>query len=197
MRGQFAMGNKTAPNYMPMTAEQVLAFPEGFIWKMSGGSGVLGISGSDSARWTRFWLAGVVPVARAGGTKDHALSAFGRYTSEAIFWTPAAALPSDNVVWEGVDDDTARVTITHDGHRQSIDVTVDAHGRPVKIMLLRWSNANADKKYRFQAFGGYLSEFRTFSGYQLPTRVEAGNLFGTDGYFPFFIAQVSDIRFAR
>lgn len=197
MRGQFAMGNKDAPNYIPMTAEQVLAAPEGFLWEMSGGSGLMRISGSDSARWTRFWLAGIVPVARAGGSADHTLSGFGRYASEAVFWTPAAVLPSESVVWEAVDENTARVNLTHNGNRLAVNVMIDADGRPVEVMFERWSNANADKEYRFQPFGGYLSEFRTFSGFRLPTHVEAGNFFGTDDYFPFFIADVSNVHFGQ
>lgn len=197
MRGQFAMGTKDSPNYMPMSAEQVLAAPEGFIWEMSGGSGLMRITGSDSASWTRFWLAGAVPVARAGGTTDHKLSGLGRYASEAVFWTPAAVLPSERVNWEAVDENTARMTLTHNGVSQSVDVKVDADGRPVEVVLQRWSNANADKEYRFQPFGGYLSEFQNFLGFQLPTHVEAGNFFGTDDYFSFFIADVSNIRFEQ
>lgn len=146
MRGQFATGTKDAPNYIPMTAEQVLAAPEGFIWEMAGGSDLTNISGSDSASWTRFWLAGVVPVARAGGDADHTLSGFGRLVSEAVFWTPVAVLPSERVVWEAVDENTARVTLTHNGISQSVNVTVDADGCPVKVVLQRWSNANAEKE---------------------------------------------------
>ncbi|WP_424939597.1 DUF6544 family protein [Aliiroseovarius sp. S253] len=197
MTGQFGMGDKNAPNYLPMKAEQVLAAPEGFVWQMSGGSGVMRISGSDSANWTRFWLAGVVPVARAGGTSDHTLSGFGRYISEAVLWTPAAVLPAPGVAWEAVDENTARLTMEHNGNRQSVDVSVDAQGRPVRIVLERWSNANADGIYRFQPFGGDLSEFREFEGFTLPTYVEAGNLIGTDDYFPFFIANVTNVRFSQ
>lgn len=197
MRGQFGTGNKTKPNYMPMTAEQVLAAPEGFVWKMSGGSRVMRISGSDSTCWTRFWLAGIIPVARTGGTYDHTLSAFGRNIAEAVFWTPAAALPGPGKVWEAVNDDTARFTINHNGNRQSVDITVDEQGRPVRVVLERWSNANKDGKYSLQPFGGYLSEFREFEGFRLPTHVEAGNLIGTDDYFPFFVADVTNVSFAQ
>ncbi len=35
MEGQFSLGTQDAPNYMDMTATQVLAAPEGFVWKMS------------------------------------------------------------------------------------------------------------------------------------------------------------------
>lgn len=197
MQGQFAMGSKDSPNYVPMTAEQVLAAPQGFIWKMSAGKGATRLSGSDSARWTRFWLAGLIPVARMGGEPDHTLSGFGRYVAEAVFWTPAAMLPGPGVSWEAVDQDTARVTVEHDGLRQSVDVTVDENGRPVRVVFERWSNANEEAIYRFQPFGGNLSVFQEFEGFRVPTHVEAGNLYGTEGYFPFFIADVTGIRFAQ
>jgi hypothetical protein len=198
MTGQFSLGSKEAPNYMAMRAHQLLAAPEGFVWSMSAKGG-LSVSGSDAAAdggsWTRFWLMGLIPVARIGGTADHRRSAFGRYVAEAAFWTPAALLPGPRVVWEEVDETTARVTVTHDGMQQSVEVTVDAEGHPVRVIFPRWSNANPDKIYRLQPFGGFLSKFRNFGGFRLPTHVEAGNQFGTDAFFPFFIADVSEIKF--
>ena len=59
----------------------------------------------------------------------------------------------------------------------------------------RWSNANPEKQHRLQPFGGYLSEFRYFDGFRLPTHVEAGNHFATDQYFPFFVADVTAVEF--
>lgn len=195
MSGQFGMGDKDDPGYMPMQATQVLAAPEGFVWKMSGGTGAMRMAGSDSGTWTRFWIAGIVPVARLGGDPDHRQSAFGRYVAEAVFWTPAAMLPGPHVSWEGVSENVARVTMRHHGLEQSVDVTVAEDGRPVQVSFLRWSDANPEKVHRLQPFGGYLSEFRDFDGFRLPTHVEAGNMFGTDAYFPFFIADVTEISF--
>ncbi len=195
MTGQFALGDQDAPNYMQMTAQQTLAAPHGFVWSMRAGRGAMRASGSDSGRWTRFWVMGLAPVARSGGTSDHARSAFGRYVSEAVFWTPAALLPGQGVRWEAVDESTARVIVTRGNLSQSVDVTVDADGRPGKVQFPRWTNANPEKAFRLQPFGGYLSEFRTFDGFTLPTHVEAGNHFGTEDYFPFFIADVHDVRF--
>ncbi len=51
------------------------------------------------------------------------------------------------------------------------------------------------KQYRLQSFGGFLSEFRCFDGFHLPTHVEAGDHFGTELYFPFFVANVTDVEF--
>ena len=199
MDGELSLGTKEAPNYLPMSAHQILAAPDGFIWQVRVGSGSIRIAGSDAAgpeeSWSRFWLFGLVPVARAGGTTDHAMSAFGRYVAEAVIWTPAAVLPRDGVTWKAVDENTARITLAHGGMSQSVDLTVDTEGRPVKVVFPRWSDANPEKTFRIQPFGGFLSEFETFEGFRLPTRIEAGNFFDTDAYFPFFLAKVRSIRF--
>lgn len=194
MTGQFSLGTREAPNYQPMEARQILAAPDGFVWAMRTRGG-LPVSGSDSGRWTRFRIFGLIPVARLGGDPDHTRSAFGRYVAEAVFWTPAALLPGPGVTWETVDADTARVTVRHGDLAQAVDVTVDAQGRPVQVMFQRWSDANPDKVHRLQPFGGYMSDFRDVGGYRLPFRVEAGNMFGTDEYFPFFLADITEIRF--
>lgn len=197
MTGKFGMGNRESPNYMDMQATQVLAMPEGFVWKMSASRGALRVSGSDTEKWTRFWLMGLLPVARMGGDADHTRSAFGRYVAESVFWTPAALLPGQGVKWELVDVDTARVIVRHNGMEQAVDVVVAEDGRPLQVNFDRWTNANSEKVHRLQPFGGYLSEFREFDGFRLPTRVEAGNFFASENYFPFFIASVTDIEFPK
>ena len=197
MNGQFSLGSKESPNYLDMKAVQILAPPHGFVWKMSGGSGLMHLSGSDAGAWTRFWIAGILPVARLGGDVDHARSAFGRYAAESAFWAPASLLPQFGVAWTMVDDDTARFTMERDGIVQDVEITLDEQGLPVRVEFERWSNANADGVHRLQPFGGFLSEFREFQGFHLPTNIEAGNFFGTDDYFPFFIVDVTDVRFPQ
>lgn len=194
MTGQFGLGTKDDPRYQPMQARQILAAPEGFVWIMRTRGGVP-VSGSDSGAWTRFRVLWLIPVARLGGDADHTRSAFGRYVAEAVIWSPAALLPGPAVTWEGVDADTARVTIRHRDLEQAVDVSVDAQGRPLEVTFQRWSNANPDQVHRLQPFGAVMSDFREVGGYRLPFRVEAGNLFGTDAYFPFFVADVAEIRF--
>lgn len=198
MEGDMGLGNRENPNYQPMRAAQIIAAPHGFVWRVSAGRW-LRIAGSDGAAngisWSRFWLGGIVPVGRSGGDANHFRSAFGRCVAEALFWAPAALLPDANVVWEETGDDSARVTVTSDGLEQAVDVELDEEGRPVQVAFARWSDANSDRVYRLQPFGGYLSEFRQFGGYRLPTRIEAGNFFGTSDYFPFFRVHVTSVRF--
>jgi len=196
MRGDFSLGTKEDPRYQPMEAQQILAAPEGFVWAMQTRGG-MPVSGSDSGKWTRFRIFGLIPVARQGGDPDHARSAYGRYVGEAVIWSPAALLPGPGVSWEAVDDDTARVIVEHGPFSQAVDVTIDAEGKPVTAVFQRWSNANPDKEHRLQPFGAVMSDFREVRGYRLPFRVEAGNFYGTEDYFPFFRADVTDIRFPR
>ena len=195
MAGRFGLGTQAKPAYLRMAATQILALSTGFVWKMRARRGLMRLSGSDSASWTRFWLMGVLPVARTGGDPNHARSAFGRCVAEAVFWTPAAVLPGPGVRWESVDVDVARVVVSHRDFSQAVDVTVAPDGQPTQVRFERWSNANPQKEYRLQPFGGCLSECRDFAGFRLPTHVEAGNGFGTDRYFPFFVAKVTDIGF--
>jgi len=195
MSGRFGMGTKTKPGYFHMTATQILAMPVGFIWKMQAHRSFMMLSGSDSECWTRFWLMGLLPVARMGGNPDHTRSAFGRYVAESVFWLPAAVLPGPGVAWEQVNKDCARIIVRHQDLVQSVDVTVAPDGQPIQVCFDRWSDANPEKQHRLQPFGGYLSEFQLFAGFRLPTHVEAGNHFGTDQYFPFFVVNVNDIDF--
>ncbi len=198
MSGTLSLGTKENPGYQPMRARQILSPPHGLVWHLEAGRWPLRFTGSDGMEgeesWVRLWLMGVLPVARAGGDQDHLRAAFGRVVAEAAFWAPAALLPQNGVTWESVDADTARATVTHRGMTQTVDIHVDAAGRPIWVMIPRWSDANPDKSYRIQPFGGTLDDFREVDGYRLPFRVDGGNFFGTDAYFPFYRAQVERIR---
>jgi hypothetical protein len=199
MHGQIGLGDRERPNYLPMRAHQVIAVPHGLVWRLRAGRGLMRIGGSDGIgagrSWTRFWLLGTLPVVRAGGDGDHLRSAYGRVVAEAVFFTPAALLPGPGVHWQAVDDRVARVNVVHAGLEQSVDISVADDGRPTRVVLARWSNANADKVYRRQPFGGELSDFAWFGGFRLPTRIEGGNFIGTGDYFPFYRAVVDQVTF--
>lgn len=196
MGGEFSLGSRDEPKYRPMEARQILAAPTGFLWKLRLPGMISGSDfGSDTGSWTRFRVLGLIPVARIGGNADHARAAFGRYVAEAAFWTPAALLPGPGVVWEALDRNSARVTVTRSGLSQAVDLTLDAAGRPTMIHFMRWSDANPEKQYKLQPFGGYLSDFREVQGFRIPFAVEAGNMFGTSDYFPFFKAKLTEVRF--
>lgn len=203
MGGRLGLGPKEAPDYMDMTATQIMALPEGFIWKVKTGRGPIVVTGSDGLykdkSWSRFWLMHSIPLGRAGGLssrrEDHRRAAFGRLVAEAVFWSPASLLPSETVSWEAIDTNAARATVRSGGLVQTVDIFLNKDGQPVRVIIPRWSDANPDNIYQLQPFGGYLSVFKEFEGYRLPTHVEGGNFIGTDRYFPFYIADVEEISF--
>jgi hypothetical protein len=200
MTGQIGMGTRDAPNYQPMQAHQILAPPHGFVWKVDAGAGLMRFTGSDGHRgdrsWTRFWLLKLLPVVRVGGNPDHERSSFGRVAAEAVFWSPASLLPQEGVEWHaGSSPDRARAVVSNGRMTQELEITVEADGRPDSVVIPRWSNANPEQVWQVQPFGGTLSEFRTFGGYTLATRIDGGNHIGTPEYFPFFRAEVQEIRF--
>jgi hypothetical protein len=198
MEGELSLRSKQDPRYAPMRAQQVLAAAHGFIWRVAVGRGAMRVAGSDAMvggrSWTRFWLWRLVPVARAGGDAGHLRSSFGRVVAEAVFWTPAFLLPRAGVSWSAVGANTARATVTHQGMVQDVEIRVASDGQPLWVRIPRWSNANPEQVFRSQPFGGELSDFRTVDGYRLPFRVEGGNFFGTDDYFPFYRARVTEVR---
>lgn len=206
MGGELSIGTKEKPNYAPMKAKQILALPHGMIWAVTMGKGVFQISGSDGyvsdknnglISWTRFWFGLVIPVVRAGDNDDHLRSAFARVVAESVFWTPAALLPQFGAKWQDIDENTTRVTVREAGMEQSVDITIDEKGQATKVVMPRWSNANPEKKFQIQPFGGTLSDYKEFDGYKLPTRVDGGNFIDTDDYFPFYKARVKNIVFKQ
>jgi hypothetical protein len=199
MGGWIGLGSKEDPGYQPMRARQILASPHGLVWQVQAGSGLMAMTGSDAVfgrdAWTRFWLLKTLPIVRAGGDADFARSGAGRVVSEALFWTPAAFLPGSGARWEPVDQDTARAVVATPVETVAVELTVAPDGRPRSVLLQRWSNQNPEKAWRYQPFGGTIDEVGEFEGYRVATRVDGGNHFGSDAYFPFYRARVSSITY--
>jgi hypothetical protein len=198
MVGRFGLGNQQDPGYMPMRAREILAPPHGFVWVPEIGTWPMRVTGSDGHiggdAWTRFWVAGLVPVARAQATPDQVRSAAARTIIE-FFWAPATLLPQNGAVWEAMDQSHARVSLGVHGERIGFTLKVAEDGRPLSVVMDRWSNANPDHVFRYQPFGGDFEEVGTFDGFTVPTRVSVGNHYGTDAYFPFFQANITALRF--
>lgn len=199
MTGDFSLGTRQKPNYIRMQAREILSAPRGFVWQASLGAAPAEFSGSDGlldgAAWTRFWLDSVAPVARMAGDDDLGRSAEARLYAEALFWTPAALLPRKGVAWTRINDETVRVSINGRKGTVSIDLTVARDGRPISFVMMRWSNANPERRFKWQPFGGTFGATGQFSGYRVPVAVEIGNQYGGPDYFPFFRATVSDIQY--
>jgi hypothetical protein len=163
------------------------------------GTGLARITGSDGypegEDWTRFWLAGTIPVARSRPSPDFRRSAATRSILEAL-WVPASLPPLNGVDWESIDSDRARAVFrTSNGKAFALTIAVAPDGCPMSVMMQCWTDANPDRIFRWQRTRGFVDELDTFEGYTVPTRMSAGNQFGTDQCFPFFEAQIASMVF--
>jgi len=203
MDGQLGLGPKENPGYKPMTARQIHRFPVGFVWSVKTGRPPLSVHGSDGIfreqSWSRFWISSLFPVVKATGERtemsDHYKSAFGRFVCETFVFTPTALLGSPYVIWEDISDDQIKAMVSYEGLNQTVEITLDERGAPIRILFPRWSDANDQNRYQEQRFGGYLSNHKAFGRIKIPTHMEAGNFFGEEAYFPFYIADVTDLIF--
>lgn len=184
---------------LPMRARQILSPPAGgFVWQARIGRGLMAFAGSDGyleapgggESWTKFWLHGLVPLARAGGTADHARAAATRAMLESV-WSPAALLPRFGAEWRQTGPNSAEIHFATAPDLPPMHLRLDAAGDPVEVWALRWSDANPDRTWRLQPFGGRLLAHEDHQGFRIPVAVDLGNHWGTPDYAPFFSATVT------
>ncbi len=135
---------KLAGRWFPFTARQVLRAGTGFVWAPQVGGRVLRFTGADAlgpdgAR-IEFRLHGRIPVVRGSG-EDVRRSAQGRLAAETVAWMPQALTPQASARWASIDDHRAVVTLDAAGTDIDVDVTVDEHGRLVRLGLQRWNDS--------------------------------------------------------
>ena len=199
MTGELGLGNKTQPKFQHVYAHQILVAPLGFIWQLQPGKAKSTLSGSDGfyngQAWLKFWLLKLIPVARISGGHDLARSAFDSMIAEAAVWSPAKILPQFGATWKALSYNQVRVTIKSGAFIQDIDIDIADDGKPTKVSLLRWSDANPDNKYTLQPFGAHLSKFEWFEGFQVATHIDAGNFIDTPDYFLFYKVEVRSIHY--
>jgi hypothetical protein len=181
-----------------MRSREVLRAPYELVWLPELRSGPIRMSGSDGLvageAWTRFWLNSLLPVVQVGNSPDMLRSAHFRAASESV-WAPAALLPDKGVRWEQLGPERARVTLAEFDPPISLELTIAPNGGLRSIVGQRWSNANSDKRFRPQPFGGEILSQASFGGFTVPSRMVIGNGFGTDSFDRFFQAEVDAIRY--
>ena len=199
MEGTFVLNGTE----MPMVARQILGPPaHGFVWQAEIGRGLMRFGGSDGYHrsdgrvdsWTKFWLHGLIPLARIGGTEDHARAAATRVMLEAI-WAPATLLPQYGARWTQTGPDSAEIRFADADGIPPMHITLDATGAPTEVQALRWTDANPEGIHRLQPFGGRMLQMGRHQGFLIPVRVELGNMYGTPEHSPFFRATITAAAF--
>jgi len=195
MIGEMRLGPRQP--WLWLHARQVLAPPAGFVWEASAGRGLIRFTGADAYAngqgRVAFRLWDLVPVARASGP-DVSRAARGRLAIESI-WQPASLLPRRGVTWTPIDDRTAQATVTVDGERIPLRLTIAQDGSLQSVAMDRWGNLTVDGRYALIPFGADILAERTFGGYTVPAHVGVSWWHGTDNRFEFFRAEISQATF--
>lgn len=136
-RGQFRMGG-IGSRWSPFTAVQhVSNTPPGFVWDAAIRMAPLAtvrvrdgyIEGHGVMQGK---LASVLTVVNQSGQPELDAGALYRYLAEGV-WFPVALLPQRGVVWEAMDDSTARATLTHAGATVSLEFRFGENGEIVGV----------------------------------------------------------------
>jgi len=169
MHGEIKLGG-----WLPFTAEHVIHWPRGSIWKATvrrGGMPIRGfdrlVDGQAAMRWKLF---GLIPVMTAAGP-DITRSGAGRMMAESV-WLPPALLPPE-ASWGA-----QQVHLVVAGETVDLKLEVDGQGRLNALRLSRWGNPEG-KDFRYVDFGGVVEDEATFAGYTVPSRVRIGYHAGT------------------
>ncbi len=185
-------------DWCPFTAEQIIRWDRGMIWRATvrlhgvpirGGDTYL--DGAGAMRWRLF---GLVPLVTADGP-DITRSAAGRVNIESI-WLPSV-LCAEGVLWSESDAAHPHAHFRAHGETAEIACTIDAHGRLVSVNMPRWGNPEGGE-FHYADFGGFVEEEATFDGYTIPTRLRVGWHFGSPPFESegeFFRVTIEDASF--
>lgn len=170
-------------DFVDLEAKETLAPPRGFVWRAR-----LRMKGLP-VRVDDHYAAGQGEVAvsalrvfpiQTDSSPEVTRSSRGRLAGESA-WVPAALLPANGAVWEAVNEDHARVTLTIDGESIALTIRVDEAGRLQEIAMRRYGNVGVPD-WQEIPYGFAVEREETFGGYTIPTKLRGGWWYGTERY---------------
>jgi len=196
---QGRIGLKPGADKLPFQARQILAAPNGLIWRATVGEGIMQISGSDryvAGEGAMHWFMGyAIPLMRASGV-DVSRSAAGRVALEAPLMLPSALLPEAGARWEAIDARSARVYLQIGSEQLALLISVAPDGRLERVEMPRWDAEGMDGKPGYVLWvGDQLTEERTFGGYTIPVRMRATKRADTPQADSFFEAEIKSAQY--
>lgn len=183
--------------WCPFTAEQVIRWERGMIWRAKVRMGLLPVRGFDrivdgegEMRWK---LLGLIPLVRGSGA-DVTRSAIGRLLIESV-WLPAVHAACGT--WEVHEGGEATATLTAQGQAERVRLKLGASGALREVSMQRWGDPDRSGTFRLAPFGAVVEDEATFAGYTIPSRLRVGWYLGTAAFEAgeFFRATVDNAAF--
>lgn len=172
-RGEFRLGDATAP-WRPFVATQNFTTdPPGFVWdariELAPFVPVRVVDAyADDEGSLRAALLSAIPVADAEPSPELNAGELLRYLAETV-WFPTALLPGEGVEWEPIDGRSARATIERRGTTASLVFRFDERNRVRRV--------HSEGRYReeddgFAPWTGYFRDYRRRNGMLVPLDAE-------------------------
>jgi hypothetical protein len=197
-QGEFLLVPKPK-GWRPFRAREVFtSHPPGYIWDARIRSGSVTVFVRDGfaggAGFMRGAIAGLVPVVNQHDTPEIAAGALQRYLAETV-WFPSALLPREGVTWSGVNDTTARATLTANGISVSLDFRFGPDGMVRSVYTPARYHAESGGDFTtpwLGHFGGY----EEHEGVRIPASGEVEWIL-PGGPQPYWRGQIRSARFLR
>ncbi|HZO91088.1 MAG TPA: DUF6544 family protein [Chthonomonadaceae bacterium] len=184
--------------WLPFTAEQVIGWKRGMIWRATvrmHGIPIRGfdrlINGEGEMQWK---ILGLLPLVSAAGP-DITRSAAGRVAAETV-WLPSV-LCHEEVTWTAPDSSHAQAHLTVESESVELSFGINGTGQLESVTLKRWGNPEGGA-YHYADFGGFAEREGTFDGYTIPTQLRIGWYPGTERFESegeFFRCQIDHAEF--
>jgi len=182
---------RTSPSdaWMPARADQYFSVdPPAFVWRVDTAMmGVLPLAGRNMLVKA---LSLINVVDSADEKIDH--SSLLRFLGETV-WFPSAAL-APYIVWEPIDEMTARATMRQGGLDASAVFTFSDQGRVLGLSAERYLGGGASAK--LTPWFVSCSEWRTFQGIEIPNRGQVSWTLAS-GDFTYYRWEILDVEFNR
>lgn len=138
-------------------------------------------------------FAGLFTVAEDSGHQDLAEAELMRFLAESA-WYPTRLLPSQGVHWQGLDEDSARATLTHG----DLSVSLIFHFNEQSLI----ETVTAEQRYRLSLDGealyapwqGRFYHYQQVEGMQLPQRAEVAWQLDQQ-WFSYWRGEITDWQF--
>jgi len=190
---------RTSPDgaWMPARADQYFSVePPAFVWKVDTAMmGLLPVAGRDKYAGGRGHMLikalSLIDVVDSADEKiDH--GSLLRFLGETV-WFPSAAL-APYVVWEPIDETTARATMRHGGLHASAVFTFSDDGRVLGLSAERYLGGGTGAK--LTPWSVSFSEWRKFQGIEIPDRGQVSWMLAS-GAFTYYRWEILEVEFNR
>lgn len=196
-RGTFNMG-ETTDNWKPFSSTQrVITSRPGFDWdaRIIMFPGVAAhvhdayIAGSGLLQVAIF---GLIPVVNIANSADLSKGEFMRFCAEAA-WYPTALLPSQGVVWEDIDAQSANATFTDGNITVTLRFSFRKNGL-IDTVLAPSRGRLVGNEMTFAPWQGRFSNYAERSGMQVPMEGEIAWLL-PEGAKPYYRGVMTDVSY--